>query len=225
VIPTDPFDRAIANAEANAAISRLEDLSFELCAALGDAAVIWRVAGSLRRYLDMPPGDRFKIPGDIEIVAVPDIRHILAEQATLFGEPEQQKRIPVNALFARLDQLIADGVPGWRRHPRITTRSGGSRAAPWGDRYRRFLYKGVAVDLFTASASWFGHTLLIRTGPAEYSKRYVAGLKSAGFVCKSGQVALNGELYPIGDERVCFAVGRVANLSPGEREKRYGNVD
>lgn len=214
MIPDDPIERAIENRRAIEAIEGFVSLAIEIEDALGEHSVEWRFAGSLRRYCDLLATERFSVPKDIEIVAVPRIRYV--------QDPfDPSHRYPVNLLLERLDLLIAEGAPGWERHPEIVSASGRRRAAAWGEKHRRFLYKGVAVDLFLTTTSFFGHILLIRTGPAKFSKRYVTRLRQEGFVSSGGEVTRDGERYPLGDERVCFAAAEIGVISPGERERRF----
>lgn len=51
-----------------------------------------------------------------------------------------------------------------------------------GDKYKRFVYRGVAVDLFIAEPDNLGNILAIRTGNAEFSRALVTQRRHGGFM-------------------------------------------
>lgn len=112
------------------------------------------IAGSIRR--GKPD------VGDIEIVTVP---RFAEEPDGLFATTS------VNQLTRRVDELIADRFLA--AHPTDPKR---------GDRYSKVVHvaSGLQVDLFSATADTWGLMLLIRTGPADYSHRFVTDLRRRG---------------------------------------------
>jgi DNA polymerase/3'-5' exonuclease PolX len=73
-----------------------------------------------------------------------------------------------NRLTERVDRCIADGILA--SHPTDPKR---------GERYSKLVEPetGLQVDLFSATAATFGLILLIRTGPADYSHRFVTAIR------------------------------------------------
>ena len=140
-------------------------MSAGLRVALNDArsialGILWRlspsterieIAGSIRR-------GRADV-GDIELVAVPRVE---TEPDGLFDFAD------ANRLTERVDALIADGLLA--NHPTDPKR---------GDRYSKLIEptSGLQLDLFSATVSTFGLIYLIRTGPADYSHRFVTDLR------------------------------------------------
>jgi DNA polymerase/3'-5' exonuclease PolX len=158
------------------------------------------VAGSLRRHVPEV--------GDIEIVAVPRHRD---EAAGLWGEPSR-----TNELSERIDGLLADGVLA--PHPDDPKR---------GERYSKVVHRasGLQVDVFSARPETLGLILLIRTGPADYSRRVVTDARARGFHVAEGELHRGG-LAPAtharcervstpGEQAVCDALG--IPLLPPER--------
>lgn len=118
------------------------------------------VAGSIRRHkADV---------GDIELVAVPIVERVADG---LFDD------VAVNRLSELLDALILDGRLA--RHPDDPKR---------GERYSKLVEpnSGLQVDLFSATADTFGLIFLIRTGPADYSHRFVTDLRRRGLHAATG---------------------------------------
>jgi len=129
--------------------------ALELVDMLADACERIEVAGSIRR--------RASTVGDVELVAVPRFEEV--DEGDLWGT-----LVPRSALAARVDALIADGTLAL--HP--------------DDPKRGLLYQklwivdpGVQLDLFTPPVPSFGLILLIRTGPADYSRQFVTDIKRA----------------------------------------------
>lgn len=112
------------------------------------------IAGSLRRQANDV--------GDIELVVVP----VLDTVGDGFFASKDLDR------FAeRIDTLIECGYLA--SHPDDPKR---------GARYSKVVdvASGLQVDLFSTSAETFGMMLLIRTGPADYSRRFVTDLRKRG---------------------------------------------
>jgi DNA polymerase/3'-5' exonuclease PolX len=109
------------------------------------------VAGSLRR--------RLAYCGDVEIVAVPKVE----QQSTgLFAG----MTIDVNLLDERMMALLDTDEVAQRR------KANGDLMA-WGPTWKSVTFRGRPVDLFTPCVERLGWILLLRTGPAAFSRQLV----------------------------------------------------
>ena len=159
----------------------------------------WEIAGSVRR--NKPE------VGDVEHVILPTFGDVPG--GDLFASPQT-----VNLLWHRLDQLVAAGTVA------KALINGSPR---WGERYRRVIFQGIAHDLFAADADNWGSVLAIRTGPAEFSKGLVVGLRRNGYRNQDGYVwTCTPEGEPIErvacpDERTFFALAGAAWVEPEDR--------
>jgi DNA polymerase/3'-5' exonuclease PolX len=136
----------------------------ELRALLDITCERWTVAGSVRRCRP--------VVGDVEHVVQAKTGFV---SVGLFGEQR-----PVSLLLDRLDQLVAGGEVAKHVYS-----DGGVR---WGERYRGVSFRGFAHELFIATPENYGPTLAIRTGPADFSKRLVTGLRMRGMRNHHGYV-------------------------------------
>lgn len=109
------------------------------------------VAGSLRR--------RLAVIGDVEIVAVPKLGQ---QTGGLFGG----EAVSLDLLDARLTALLDNDEIGRRR------KADGSLMA-WGPTWKSLIFRDRPIDLFCPSAERFGWILLLRTGPAAFSRQLV----------------------------------------------------
>lgn len=133
----------------------------------------WTVAGSTRRGED--------VVGDVEHVVIPKM--IAGAAADLFGGTAP----PVNAVFKKLDELVATAPDLMSKHV-YRYDSHGAPSYRWGAIARGVDFRGHLHELFCATADNFGPTLAIRTGPAEFSKSLVTGLLRHGRRNKDGKV-------------------------------------
>lgn len=113
------------------------------------------VAGSLRR--------RLASIGDIEICAVPKTATLPIGFPDMFGEQAEGE---VDYLDATMTMLLDKGRVQ-RRHKVDGSLMG------WGTRAKYLTFEGARVDLFTPNAERFGWILMLRTGPAEFSRQLV----------------------------------------------------
>ena len=118
--------------------------------AIEDATDQLVVGGSLRR--------RLAWVSDIEVVAVPKMF-----EATdgLFGDVP----VRVNHLEDRLQAMLDHGEVDKRRDRHGVTR--------WGPTLKYLSFQGAKVDLFSPGPQRFGWILLLRTGPAAFSRQLV----------------------------------------------------
>lgn len=113
------------------------------------------VAGSLRR--------RLAWIGDIEVVAVPKLGIKQVESVGLFGS--EYERHDVDRLDERMTALLEAGT--------VTKRLDAAGSPRWGKKLKYLTYGGAPVDLFAPEAGQFGWHLLLRTGPAAFSRQLV----------------------------------------------------
>lgn len=156
---------------------------------------------------------------DIELVAIPKW-----EAAGLFAEGMS------NSLNLELDRMVAGGslLRG------ETLRADGSISRAWGPTYRKaaVLHDGhkINVDIFQCQEINWGNTLLIRTGPWEFSKWYVTELLRKGYKHEGGYVlSPHGTRLEVLDETRAFALIGLAYQEPSVRiiqgGRGYGETD
>lgn len=112
------------------------------------------VAGSIRR--------RLATIGDIEIVAVPKVETLPIGFPDLFGDRAEGD---VDLLDAHLTMLLDTG--------RVQKRLDVNGSPRWGQTLKYLTYQGVRVDLFTPCVERLGWILMLRTGPAVFSRQLV----------------------------------------------------
>lgn len=137
-----------------------ETVANELIEILKPACVriVW--AGSIRR--------RRETVKDIEIVAIPATVAV----TDLFGQPGGHS---LNKLDELLERLLADRTLERYRN--------GDAHGAWGPRFKKILFQGFPVDLFTVlPPAQFGLIYLIRTGPAGFSHRLVTHRRQGGLL-------------------------------------------
>ena len=119
------------------------------------------VAGSIRR---LKPD-----VNDIEYVCVPKIYTEMAYDMFLNRCPPDD--IIENYLLGFLSKALSDGTltldPALKRN---------------GDKYKRFLFDGMPLDLFIADEDNLGNILAIRTGNAEFSHQLVTPRNQGGLM-------------------------------------------
>lgn len=140
----------------------------------------WSAAGSLRR--------RCPEVGDVEHVVIPAFGE-LAVGGTLFAQTQR-----VNLLWHHLDALVSGGV--------VTKHLYGATGYRWGEKYRGVDFRGHLHELFACEADNWGPTLAIRTGPAEFSKGLVTGLRRNGNRNVDGYVWRCNACFLCGPDRV-----------------------
>jgi DNA polymerase/3'-5' exonuclease PolX len=168
------------------------------------------VAGSLRRRLAMI--------GDVEVVAVPKVETI--PRYDVFGNITQQ--LHYDLLDAHMTALLeADTVS------KRLDRNGVPR---WGPTLKFLTFLGARIDLFCPSIERFGWILMLRTGPATFSRQLVV---ERGRLTKDGRPGLlpptlapregwltrrvSGERLVTPDERDVFRLFDLDYLEPQER--------
>ena len=165
------------------------------------------VAGSLRR--------RLAWVGDVEIVAVPKLEPVTLD---LLGEEIQY----LDRLDGRLFALLEDGVVEQR-----LDRHGAPR---WGPALKYLTFQDVPIDLFSPSAERAGWILLLRTGPAAFSRQLVVergrrtkdgrpGLLPSTVLPRDGWLTwrVSGERIPTLTERDAFDALGLPHTDPWER--------
>lgn len=147
-------------------LNQAERLAEELMELLRPACKRIEVAGSIRR--------RKADVGDIEILAAP--KTVQAVDMWGIAIPGLHS----NALEDLCGRLLARGV--------LSTRETNGRGA-WGERYKRAAFGGMALDLFAVlHPAQFGVLMLLRTGPADFSRRFVTPRRQGGMLPEWVQV-------------------------------------
>lgn len=113
------------------------------------------VAGSLRR--------RLARIGDIEVVCVPKVEIEQVEMVGLFGS--EFERRDVDRLDEHMARLLEAGT--------VEKRLDAAGSPRWGRKLKYLTYRGAPVDLFAPEAGQFGWHLVLRTGPAAFSRQLV----------------------------------------------------
>jgi DNA polymerase/3'-5' exonuclease PolX len=192
-----------------------EALAAEVVDLLAPWCVRIAVAGSIRR--------RRPTIGDIEIVCLPTVE-VRVEQVDMFTTRE----VAVDLLHERCAALRTSGVfadrPDKNGHP------------AFGAKFKRLLFRGFALDVFSARPDNWGYTLLLRTGPAEWNKQLVlkqsqGGWLPRGYFFRDGQLwelpapydaslAYRATAVPTPEEADVFAALGYAFVPPEQRSDR-----
>jgi DNA polymerase/3'-5' exonuclease PolX len=180
------------------ALTEARSVAESLVRLLGPACHRIEIAGSIRR-------GRADV-GDIELVAVP---RFTEDADGFFGTTRR------NLLTEAVDDLIRRGVLA--SHPDDPKR---------GERYSKLLHNcGLQLDLFSASTESFGLLFIIRTGPADYSRRFVTDIRRRGLHAAEGQLHRGGlgcgeyecEVIPTPEEADVYAAAGWPFVAPGMR--------
>lgn len=167
----------------------------ELCAG---TTARWELAGSIRR------GRPFV--GDVEHVVVPLVKEVPGRD--LFATPER-----TNLLWSRLDDLLERG---------LVTKAvyGDHQRSRWAQKMRGLMFMGFKHEIYTTPLDNWGATLLIRTGPAEYARRFVTELKRRGYEHRDGRAWPVGRKWSVSvsDERTAHALAAMPYRKPTQRE-------
>lgn len=144
----------------------------ELVTLLADTCDRVNIVGSIRRkQADV---------ADIELLVIPTIEVVNHD---LFGEP----LVTVNRLDERCQVLYGNGD--------LTHRLDKNGRPAWGARYKRVLYHGVPVDLFSClNPDAWGVLEMIRTGSAGFSRSHVTQRRLGGQLPDDMYVS-EGRLY------------------------------
>lgn len=141
---------------------------------------------------------------DVEIVAIPKIR---TEATTdLFGEVISTNKV------SQVDELLAR-VP-------VTLHKNGEKYKAFSLEWQPgYTFK---VDLFLPTVDTWGYTYLVRTGSAEYSKRFVTaraygGLKPDEFTIRDARIWRNGAVLSVLEEHDLFDLFGVKWIDPEQR--------
>jgi DNA polymerase/3'-5' exonuclease PolX len=166
-----------------------------------DAWIKWDFAGSLRR--GKPD------VGDIDHVVLPRFGDL--PNASLFAEGQ------TNLLFARLDELLAQGEIS--KHVYRYGESG-QPIHRWGAKSRGVDFRGFNHEFTVADALNWGSVLLIKTGPADFSRHFVDRFNQVGILRQMDGYLRSigtGEITPVPDEASYFRLAGLPFLRPEER--------
>lgn len=189
-------------------LARAEELAHEIIQDLRPACERIEVAGSIRR--------KSPTVGDIEIIAIPKFDEV---PTGLFGDIES-----VNLL----DQAVINQLHGYETPYGMRLDKNGRSAV--GSKYKRLTFRGIALDLFivTPPGQW-GVLMAIRTGPANYSHRFVShdvvqledgtrGTLPFHMRVQDGQLWSRGKLVNTPTEESFFKAIGLPYLEPWERK-------
>ena len=131
----------------------------DLCSSMAPVCDRVAVVGSVRRgKTDV---------GDIELLMIPKFE---PAAQTLFGGSEEQ----ISSQLVCVEKLIADGVLQHR-----LDKNGHKCCGTW---MQRVVYQGVPVDFFCCTAEQWGLSMVIRTGPADFSQKMATERSRRGFL-------------------------------------------
>lgn len=170
------------------------EIAHELMADLAPVCERANIAGSVRRGKE--------VVKDLEIVAMPVLGRDLFGQVTLEAP---------NGLDEVLGRLVRAG--------RL------ERAAKNGPRYKQFIVPplGIKLDLFLVlPPAEYGVQLVIRTGPAAFSRRFVTrrawgGLLPSHLKVHAGAIWDDGRALPLPDEASVFELLGIEWIEPENR--------
>ena len=114
-----------------------------------------------------------------------------------------------------IPQDVAGFVAQVKQWPKV-------RGEPTGKYTQRNLPEGIKLDLFMAEERNWGNILLIRTGPADFSK-WIMGTKvrKAGFRQKDGYLQKGGQIIVCREERDLFKLIGMNYVEPKYRIAKY----
>jgi DNA polymerase/3'-5' exonuclease PolX len=192
----------------------------------------WEVAGSLRRG--------HAAVGDVDHVLIPKM--IEVPGPGLFGGP-----VEVNACWRALDRLVEEGGgsapaeagrPGdevedefegacgdWSVVKAVRETKNGPRTC-WGEKHRAVWFRGCVHELYVAEPSTWGSVMLIRTGPAEFSRWMVTELRRYGFKHEGGRVidtrkVSEDAVVAVPEEGVLFDLVGIKYREPADRRCKW----
>ena len=192
-------DTRMDRPEAIAIARAFVDLIDDVCAQL-------TVAGSLRR--------RLARIGDVEVVAVPRTESVAID---LLHEEVVERDL----LHARMHALLETGE--------VQQRLDKNGVPRWGPTLKLATFRGAPIDLFCPSEDRFGWILMLRTGPAAFSRQLVVergrktkdgrpGLRPKHVHCKDGWLTwTSGEHIVTPTERHAFDALSIPYAEPWER--------
>jgi DNA polymerase/3'-5' exonuclease PolX len=118
---------------------------------------------------------------------------------------------------ARLDALVHKGVVDLAQYGQP-----GKYTRRWGPDYRGISYRGIKIELFSATTDTWGAQLWLRTGPGDANTYCMAYLQGpAQIQWRDGKVydRLTHEQIRVPDERAMFALWRMPYLAPPARSE------
>ena len=168
------------------------------------------VAGSIRRGKPEV--------GDIELVAISRTEErVIGGQLGLFGKTQQGEVERVSLLDQALERMI---------EARHITREGPKSQRAWGPRMKKFWLQlsplmGLAkVDLFITRPECWGPIMVIRTGPADFSRDLVMHIAAHTPYRQQDGVLVHeatGQVIPVPTEEAYFEYAGVLFIPPERR--------
>ena len=182
--------------------------ALELLSPYADPMII---AGSIRRGMLWV--------GDVELVCKP-ITYV--KNPPLFDEPDLAADHDGSKLLDRLNELVDQGIMSRRT-------CGETQSESWGFRHQRAVFEGMALDIFgILPPSQFGAQLVIRTGPAAYSRwlvtpRAEGGAMPPGMRMESGSLWDAGVPRPTATEEEFYEAIGLSYVPPESRVEHNGH--
>lgn len=166
----------------------------------------WEVAGSVRRGK--------ALVGDVEHVVIPKHGDV-TEQNGLFSQTRT-----VNLMLHRREALLVTATIS--KHLYTSNHADGSTSVSprWGETYWGSDFRGFNHEIFCAVPANWGAQLLIRTGPADFSRRVVDTLRLAGtFRQQDGLLhyVANGSTVDVPDEETYLSLAGMKWVEPSAR--------
>lgn len=173
---------------------------------IADGCVLAEIAGSIRRQ-------KAEVK-DIEIVALEKSFDVLGYDIFGYRTPETDTH------YSHLKDTLQTLIGNKFDYDHTVKRN--------GDKYKRFIYRGMAVDLFIAETKNFGNTMAIRTGNAEFSRLLVTPRNKGGLMPsylhhKDGYLWSGGNRITCISEPDFFDTLEIPFVEPQERNETAAN--
>ena len=117
----------------------------------------------------------------------------------------------INDLFGTENRIDPEFIKAVQQWPAL-------KGQPTGKYTQRLLPWGLNLDLFMTTPEQWGSILLIRTGPAEFSKRVMGSLlPRQGYKCNEGYIWRDGTRIPTLEEADVFQLADIRWIEPWNR--------
>lgn len=120
-------------------------------------------------------------------------------------------------LWRVLDTKVKEG----KIEKAVYGRRNGKPIYRWGNKYRGFVWAGMKIEVFAATAENWGYIYLLRTGPGEANTAIMQACKvlQAPFQFKEGYAYRNGKVIPLANEEDVFKLLGLEYVHPAERSE------
>lgn len=142
-------------------------LADELVELLSPVCERIEIAGSIRREQEDV--------GDVDLLCIPRFSAGPRPGALMLDLFEPEPTVHRNLLDERCAELLALGL--------FEHRLDVNGRKSWGSSLKKAIYRGLALDICSATAETWGYWLAVRTGPADFSRRLVTDRRYPGGLC------------------------------------------